>query len=153
MVEPVVTVLTQVSNKKNCDYIFLFLLFTFLAPHVVNRLSRFHRSAGLPVDGRSSSPILMGDHVFHSSAYANPRLPPFPHPTVILPLAQLRQPWNLCSTSSILPQSSSTQQGSKVHLHTKQRHHSTEESHSKPLKLAAVFAKPRSWLLDPPGMV
>lgn len=32
------------------------------------------------------------------------------------------------------------------------RHSSIEESHSKPLRVAAVFGKARSWLLDPPGM-
>lgn len=121
------------------------------APHVVNRLSRFHRSAGLSADGRSSSPILMAEHAVHSTAYANPRLPPFPHPTVVLPLAQLRQPTSLNSASSLTSITSpqSTQQG---HLNSRQRLHSTEESHSKPLRVAAVFAKPRSWLLDPPGL-
>jgi hypothetical protein len=125
------------------------------APHVVNRLSRFHRSAGLSVDGRSSSPILMAEHAVHSTAYANPRLPPFPHPTVVLPLAQLRQPSSLNSASSLTSSLSSPQgqQGSKGHLHSRQRLHSlNEESHSKPLRVAAVFAKARSWLLDPPGL-
>lgn len=127
----------------------------FKAPHVVNRLSRFHRSAGLSVDGRSSSPILMAEHAVHSTAYANPRLPPFPHPTVVLPLAQLRQPTSLSSASSLTSLSSpqGAQQGSKGHMHGRQRHHSTtEESTSKPLRVAAVFAKARSWLLEPPGL-
>jgi breast carcinoma-amplified sequence 3 len=117
----------------------------------VNRLSRFHRSAGLTVDGRSSSPILMAEHTVHTTAYANPRLPPFPHPTVVLPLAQLRQPSSLSSTSS-LSSPQSTQQALKGQMHTRQRLQSSEESHSKPLRVAAVFAKPRSWLLDPPGL-
>lgn len=30
---------------------------THASPHVVNRLSRFHRSAGLAADGRSNSPV------------------------------------------------------------------------------------------------
>lgn len=120
----------------------------------MNRLSRFHRSAGLSVEGRSSSPILMAEQTVHSTASANPRLPPFPHPTVVLPLAQLRQPSSLSSASSLTSLSSppSTQQGSKGPLHGRQRHHSGEETHSKPLRVAAVFAKARSWLLDPPGM-
>jgi breast carcinoma-amplified sequence 3 len=128
---------------------------THSAPHVVNRLSRFHRSAGLAVDGRSSSPILM-EHAANSTAHANPRLPPFPHPTVILPLAQLRQPTTLNSASALMSQtttSSTTQQSSKGYTSRQRLHSSTEESHSKPLRVAAVFAKARSYLLDPPGMV
>lgn len=121
----------------------------------MNRLSRFHRSAGLSVDGRSSSPILMAEHAVQSTAYANPRLPPFPHPTVVLPLAQIRQPSNINTTStSLLSQSSTnTQSGLKGNSGGRQRHHSTEESHTKPMRVAAIFAKARSWLLDPPGLV
>ena len=119
----------------------------------MNRLSRFHRSAGLSVDGRSSSPILMAEQTAHSTASSNPRLPPFPHPTVVLPLAQLRQPSSLSSASSLTSLSSPpSTQGSKGHLHSRQRHHSGEETHSKPLRVAAVFAKARSWLLEPPGL-
>lgn len=119
------------------------------SPHVVNRLSRFHRSAGLSIDGRSSSPILMAEHSNNVvTAYTNPRLPPFPHPTVVLPLAQLRQPTNLGSTTN-----NSTQQGSKQHNHQRQRLSSMSEDQSHPLRVAAVFAKSRSWLLDPPGVV
>ena len=131
---------------------------THSAPHVVNRLSRFHRSAGLTVDGRSSSPILMAEHAVHSTAYANPRLPPFPHPTVVMPLAQLRQPSTLGSATSSLTSSLSSaqgmQQGSKgLHSSSRQRLHSTnEETQSKPLRVAAVFGKARSWLMEPPGL-
>lgn len=124
---------------------------THSAPHVVNRLSRFHRSAGLTVDGRSSSPILMAEHAVHSTAYANPRMPPFPHPTVVLPLAQLRQPSTLGSASSLASPAQSLQQVTKGHSNTRQRHQSTEETHTKPLRVAAVFGKARAWLLDPPG--
>jgi hypothetical protein len=49
------------------------------SPHVVNRLSRFHRSAGLSIDGRSSSPVSYSENFTNhtpSSAYANPRVPP-----------------------------------------------------------------------------
>lgn len=126
---------------------------THSAPHVVNRLSRFHRSAGLPVDGRSSSPILMAEHAVQSTAYANPRLPPFPHPTIVLPLAQLRQPSSLNSTSTLLSQTANSAQSSGTKVMGRQRHHSMEESHAKPLRVAATFAKARSWLLDPPGLV
>lgn len=97
----------------------------------------------------------MAEHA-QSTAYANPRLPPFPHPTVILPLAQLRQPTSLNSASALMSQTSAQhqQQSSKGYSSTRQRLHSTnEEIHSKPLRVAAVFAKARSWLLDPPGIV
>lgn len=120
----------------------------------MNRLSRFHRSAGLSVDGRSSSPILMAEHGVHSNAYANPRLPPFPHPTVVLPLAQLRQPTSLNSTSTLTSFTShqTAHQNLKGHTNPRHRLHSNEESHSLPLRVASVFAKPRSWLLEPPGI-
>lgn len=130
----------------------------FAAPHVVNRLSRFHRSAGLNADGRSCSPILMAEHAANSSAYANPRVPPFPHPIVVLPLAQLRQPSSLGSASSSLTALATgqiLQQGNRGVSNTRQRLQSqgTDETHSKPLRVTAVFAKARSWLLDPPGLI
>ncbi|XP_058816172.1 breast carcinoma-amplified sequence 3 homolog isoform X2 [Topomyia yanbarensis] len=122
------------------------------SPHVVNRLSRFHRSAGLSIEGRSSSPVSHLEHpASHTptSAYANPRIPPFPHPTVVQPLAQLRQPSSLStqaggSTST----KSSTASG-------RQRNSSSSSSDDlvKPLRVCATFAKARSWLLDPPGTV
>lgn len=121
---------------------------THSAPHVVNRLSRFHRSAGLSVDGRSSSPILMAEHAVQTTANANPRLPPFPHPTVVVPLAQLRQPSSLSAASSLTSLASPS---AGMKNHGRQRLMS-EESHSKPLRVAAIFAKARSWLLDPPGL-
>lgn len=96
----------------------------------------------------------MAEHAVQSTAYANPRLPPFPHPTVVLPLAQLRQPSSLNSTSTLMSVAGATaQSGSSKSTSGRTRHSSIEESHSKPLRVAAVFAKARSWLLDPPGMV
>ncbi|XP_071445590.1 breast carcinoma-amplified sequence 3 homolog isoform X2 [Hetaerina americana] len=88
---------------------------THTAPHVVNRASRFHRSAGLDsaasLGGDPHSPVtgngpmsggggLSGTppnasvhhHAELAIPYINPRLPPFPHPTTITPLARLRQP-------------------------------------------------------------
>ncbi|XP_046394337.1 BCAS3 microtubule associated cell migration factor-like isoform X2 [Ischnura elegans] len=84
---------------------------THTAPHVVNRASRFHRSAGLDsaaslggdphspvtgnspvVGGLSGPPPSSSVHVELAIPYVNPRLPPFPHPTTITPLARLRQP-------------------------------------------------------------
>lgn len=124
---------------------------THASPHVVNRLSRFHRSAGLSADGRCSSPISLSSDINSSnlttSAYSNPRLPPFPHPNVVLPLAQLRQPSTLGTSSNIT-------QGTKLPSSSvnRQRHASmSEDSLSKPLRVSVVFAKARSWLLDPPG--
>lgn len=66
------------------------------------RLSRFHRSAGLddtPSSGRNS-PVLSASpssskfafEVSPNMAYPNPRYPPYPTPTIVKPLAQLRQP-------------------------------------------------------------
>lgn len=66
------------------------------------RLSRFHRSAGLddtPSSGRNS-PVLSASpssskfafEVSPNMAYPNPRYPPYPTPTVVKPLVQLRQP-------------------------------------------------------------
>lgn len=95
----------------------------------------------------------MAEHAVQSTAYANPRLPPFPHPTVVLPLAQLRQPSSLNSTTTLMSVTSTAQSGGSKGTSGRTRHHSIEESHSKPLRVAAVFAKARSWLLDPPGMV
>jgi breast carcinoma-amplified sequence 3 len=119
---------------------------THSQPHVVNRLSRFHRSAGLHVaDNRSGSPILMAEHAPYSTTNSNPRLPPFPHPTVVNALAQLRQPCNITSTplTSLVTQNNQNLKSKKP---------ATEEvTNSRPLRVASIFAKSRSWLLDPPG--
>lgn len=48
---------------------------------------------GLTADGRSDSPISMFDAPTNTHfPFHNPRFPPYPHPTVINPLAQIRQP-------------------------------------------------------------
>lgn len=111
---------------------------------VVNRLSRFHRSAGLSVDGRSSSPVHTDTAICQNTyAYNNPRGPPFPRPTVVTPLAQLRQP-------SILGQSNNSQTIPKS-SGSRQRLSSLSDETAKPLRLCATFARARAWLLDPPG--
>ncbi|XP_053658276.1 uncharacterized protein LOC128707346 [Anopheles marshallii] len=141
------------------------------SPHVVNRLSRFHRSAGLSIDGRSSSPVSHSgesgtgaNHVPTAMAYANPRTPPFPHPTILQPLAQLRQPSNLLGSGGGSnvgvgggsgSASSKTMSGTHHGHHIRQRNSSSSSSDDlmKPLRVCASFAKARSWLLDPPGCV
>ncbi|XP_058175788.1 uncharacterized protein LOC131290642 [Anopheles ziemanni] len=150
---------------------------THCTPLVVNRLSRFHRSAGLSIDGRSSSPVshlATGEggsgahHAPSASAYANPRTPPFPHPTIVQPLAQLRQPASLVvggvggvvgggvgGGGGVVGLGSGGGVGAgKSHgSHGRQRNSSSSSSDDlvKPLRVCATFAKARSWLLDPPG--
>lgn len=112
---------------------------------VVNRLSRFHRSAGLSADGRSNSPVHVDSATSNTYAYNNPRGPPFPRPTVVTPLAQLRQP-------TMLGQSTSTNQPPKS-SGSRQRLSSYSDESTKPLRVCATFARARAWLLDPPGTV
>ncbi|XP_052872687.1 uncharacterized protein LOC128278071 [Anopheles cruzii] len=149
------------------------------SPHVVNRLSRFHRSAGLSIDARSSSPIShaggvgggsvsigggcgeggMGTHhLLTATAYANPRTPPFPNPTIVQPLAQLRQPASLTAHphhGGHLVVGGTSKGGGNGHGHTGRQRNSSSSSADdpavKPLRVCATFAKGRSWLLDAPG--
>ncbi|KPJ10524.1 Breast carcinoma-amplified sequence 3-like [Papilio machaon] len=90
---------------------------THTQPRVVNRLSRFHRSAGLPIHSatHAHSPVCESGWTGSASGqgpwYPNPRLPPFPAPTITQPLAQLRPTSNLPThtitrNSSALPPSS-----------------------------------------------
>lgn len=119
--------------------------------HVVNRLSRYHRSAGLSIDSRSSSPILHSDYSNNqtTSAYPNPRTPPFPHPTIVVPLAQIRLPisgGNQSSsgnTSGPLIYNKSLLQGGRQRLSS-----SSEDASSPPLCVCATFARPRAWLVE-----
>lgn len=111
---------------------------------VVNRLSRFHRSAGLTVDGRSSSPVFHTDSgTVSADPYHNARIAPFPRPFVIMPLKQLRQPIVLSAGSSLSQNNSSGGSGTRQRL-------SSEES-SNILRVCSTFARPRDWLLHPPG--
>ncbi|XP_015440178.1 PREDICTED: uncharacterized protein LOC107194969 [Dufourea novaeangliae] len=110
---------------------------THSTPHVVNRLSRFHRSAGLTDDGtRSHSPVSHSELPLSVYPYSNPRLPPYPHPTVLHPLAQIRQPSSLNHVNSQAQQSRPQQ---------RQRLHS-DDSGTLPLKICACFAPPRAWM-------
>lgn len=87
---------------------------THCQPHVVNRTSRFHRSAGLeeiehsPLGRRSpvlsTSPSSSGQYDRYPSLIqqntlnnnmGNPRLPPYPHPITVSPAYQVKQPLNV----------------------------------------------------------
>uniref|UniRef100_A0A4W3J3Z4 BCAS3 microtubule associated cell migration factor n=1 Tax=Callorhinchus milii TaxID=7868 RepID=A0A4W3J3Z4_CALMI len=94
---------------------------THMSPRVVNRMSRFQKSAGLedieqeltskqggrcsPVPGLSSSPSgsplhskLSNQEAYNSftnNNLGNPRLSPIPILTIVLPLAQIKQPMTL----------------------------------------------------------
>ncbi|XP_033317343.1 uncharacterized protein LOC117215047 isoform X2 [Bombus bifarius] len=109
---------------------------THSTPHVVNRLSRFHRSAGLMDDGtRSHSPVSHTELPLSVYPYSNPRLPPYPHPTVLHPLAQIRQPSSLSHINSQVQQR--PQQRQRLH---------SDDSGTLPLKICACFAPPRAWM-------
>lgn len=111
---------------------------------VVNRLSRFHRSAGLSADGRSSSPVLHTENgAISSDPYHNPRQPPFPRPYVITPLKQLRQPIMLTPGNTLSSLQNTAGQGSR------QRLSSVCDESGNILRVCATFARPRDWLLHP----
>ncbi|XP_022829260.1 titin-like [Spodoptera litura] len=87
---------------------------THTQPRVVNRLSRFHRSAGLPihgVPGKRATPV--GDTMAQGAWFPNPRLPPYPLPTTLSPLAQLRPTANI-PTHTITRNSSGRQRLSSL---------------------------------------
>ncbi|XP_057332827.1 uncharacterized protein LOC130672324 isoform X1 [Microplitis mediator] len=110
---------------------------THSTPHVVNRLSRFHKSAGLTDDGtRSHSPVSHTELQPSVYPYSNPRLPPYPHPTIIHPLAQIRQPSTLNHTNN-QSQPSRPQQRQRLH---------SDDNGTLPLKICACFAPPRAWI-------
>jgi len=125
---------------------------THTSTRVVNKLSRFHRSAGLdeyPTNtsntassGRSSpnpslgsSPVISKMYVDPSVTgncplvipYPNPYVPPFPAPTLSQPLAQLRQPYIVTLASNA--KSSTTKKQSEELI---------------PIRLAVAFASSRA---------
>ncbi|XP_012224640.2 microtubule-associated protein futsch isoform X2 [Linepithema humile] len=109
---------------------------THSTPHVVNRLSRFHRSAGLTDDStRSHSPVSHAELPLSVYPYSNPRLPPYPHPTILHPLSQIRQPSSLNQVNS----------SSQPRPQQRQRLHS-DDNGTLPLKICACFAPPRAWM-------
>ncbi|KAL1122971.1 hypothetical protein AAG570_003295 [Ranatra chinensis] len=101
---------------------------THTTPHVVNRLSRFERSAGL-TDGRGS-PVGEGG----GWPPGNPRLPPFPHPTSVTALAQLRR-WHHCGAGGGCAGAGAE-----------------DSSCGGSVRLAACFAPPRAWLPGRPRL-
>ncbi|GAB6033542.1 Breast carcinoma amplified sequence 3 [Chamberlinius hualienensis] len=142
---------------------------THASTRVVNKASRFYKSAGLediqqPPTGRSS-PILTGSPsssgLAHSAGSAirtydshpsisynravssrmgNIRLSPYPHPTVVQPLAQIRQSSFAGFAYSGGARSPPT------------RGATTHSSSLDNFSVAAVFAPPRSWLVGSPGL-
>ncbi|KAG5893569.1 hypothetical protein JTB14_028336 [Gonioctena quinquepunctata] len=109
---------------------------THATPHVVNKMSRFHRSAGLTVDGRSNSPVSMCEPPISSHfPFHNPRFPPYPHPTVVHPLAQIRPPVYIQNTVTT-PQRPQT---------GRQRLSSSSDDIVS-LRVVSCFASPRAWL-------
>lgn len=111
---------------------------------VVNRLSRFHRSAGLSADGRSSSPILHTESgSISADPYHNNRLPPFTRPYVVMPLKQLRQPFLLSGN----PQSISTPASGNTMQ--RQRQSSVSDDSGNVFKVCAIFGRARDWLIQP----
>ncbi|KAH8267551.1 hypothetical protein KR026_000668 [Drosophila bipectinata] len=148
---------------------------THTSLHVVNKLSRFHRSAGLGADGRSSSPISHSESttfVQSLQPYHNPTLPPYPRPSVVQPLAQLRQPFTLgtppgsaglgVGIGSGVGVGGGMTSGVSSGVHggvggggsssqrQRQRLSSLSDDSGKPLSVCSIFAKSRSWLLEPP---
>ncbi|KDR16621.1 Breast carcinoma-amplified sequence 3-like protein [Zootermopsis nevadensis] len=131
---------------------------THATPHVVNRLSRFHRSAGLMADGRNSpipTPVSVTVSNPPALPYPNPRLPPYSHPTVILPLAQVRQPTTHTVLSTPTSMNPALQQ--PYHRNPSMRSLGRTQSSSDdgllggiPLKVTACFAPPRAWLIGSP---
>jgi hypothetical protein len=131
---------------------------THATPHVVNRLSRFHRSAGLMADGRNSPiPTPVSETVSTPPAlpYPNPRLPPNSHPTVVSPLAQIRQP----TTHTLLSTPTSMNPASQQPYHRNPSMRSLGRTQSSsddgllggiPLRVTACFAPPRAWLIGSP---
>ncbi|KFM78155.1 Breast carcinoma-amplified sequence 3-like protein, partial [Stegodyphus mimosarum] len=139
---------------------------THTSPRVVNRLSRFHRSAGLEeiqqttTTGRNS-PVLSGSpsssssslsraydshpgmayHASSLSRMGNSRLPPYPHPTTIQPLAQLKQAVTFPLTSAAKPKSPG-----------KDRVYKKNSSASEIVCVSSAFAAARAWLVGSPSL-
>lgn len=133
---------------------------THTSSRVVNKLSRFHRSAGLNETPASSSsgrnspnPTLgstpVSDKVFDLPpgmylgspiAYPSPHLPPYPSPTLVQPTAQLRQPYIVSITSQV-----NLTGARKTSLGPSKR---TSVPDDIPIRLAVTFAPPRARVMQ-----
>ncbi|KAK7474430.1 hypothetical protein BaRGS_00034313 [Batillaria attramentaria] len=129
---------------------------------VVNRASRFHKSAGLDeldqgAAGRhspilSSSPGSSGPQDHYPSLIrqnalnnnmGNPRLPPFPHPTTIHPLAQIKQQVLIPGLSTGISTGSTTRPKSPPH---------SASATDNVFSVATCFAAPRLWVTSSPSL-
>ncbi|KAH7960785.1 hypothetical protein HPB49_023385 [Dermacentor silvarum] len=125
---------------------------THTSPRVVNRLSRFHKSAGLeeiqsaPSTGRNS-PVLSGSPSSSSSSssslekYASGSLRRLgPQPTLVSPLAQIKQGAAFSVAGIGAPQNSPPRGRRPSGPATKEA-----------FSIAAAFAPPRAWLVGSPS--
>ncbi|XP_060743614.1 breast carcinoma-amplified sequence 3 isoform X1 [Tachysurus vachellii] len=154
---------------------------THLSPRVVNRVSRFQKSAGLeeieqelnskqggrcsPIAGLSSSPSGSPLHAkltnqesynnFTNNNMGNPRLSPLPSLIVVLPLAQIKQPMTL---GTITKRTGPYLFGAgcfsiKTPCKAKPPPQiSPSKSIGGEFCVAAVFASSRSWFITNPNM-
>ncbi|RXM30672.1 Breast carcinoma-amplified sequence 3 [Acipenser ruthenus] len=134
---------------------------THMSPRVVNRMSRFQKSAGLeeieqeltskqggrcsPVPGLSGSPSGSPLHAKLSSqdtnnSMGNPRLSPLPSLTVVVPLAQIKQPMTL---GTITKRTGKAKPAPQI---------SPSKSTGGEFCVAAIFASSRSWFITNPNM-
>uniref|UniRef100_A0A672HFB1 BCAS3 microtubule associated cell migration factor n=1 Tax=Salarias fasciatus TaxID=181472 RepID=A0A672HFB1_SALFA len=143
---------------------------THMSPRVVNRMSRFQKSAGLeeieqdcilgggggiggrcsPIPGLSSSPSGSPLHAklssqdsynnFTNNNMGNPRLSPLPSLTVVLPLAQIKQPMTL---GTITKRTGKAKPPPQI---------SPSKSSGGEFCVAAVFAASRSWFITNPSL-
>ncbi|XP_058857320.1 BCAS3 microtubule associated cell migration factor isoform X5 [Acipenser ruthenus] len=149
---------------------------THMSPRVVNRMSRFQKSAGLeeieqeltskqggrcsPVPGLSGSPSGSPLHAKLSSqdtnnSMGNPRLSPLPSLTVVVPLAQIKQPMTL---GTITKRTGPYLFGAgcfsiKTPCKAKPAPQiSPSKSTGGEFCVAAIFASSRSWFITNPNM-
>uniref|UniRef100_A0A8D0ATP6 BCAS3 microtubule associated cell migration factor n=2 Tax=Sander lucioperca TaxID=283035 RepID=A0A8D0ATP6_SANLU len=144
---------------------------THMSPRVVNRMSRFQKSAGLeeieqdPIPGLSSSPSGSPLHAklssqdsynnFTNNNMGNPRLSPLPSLTVVLPLAQIKQPMTL---GTITKRTGPYLFGAgcfaiKTPCKAKPPPQiSPSKSSGGEFCVAAIFASSRSWFITNPNM-
>ncbi|XP_026566008.1 breast carcinoma-amplified sequence 3 isoform X2 [Pseudonaja textilis] len=139
---------------------------THLSPRVVNRMSRFQKSAGLeeieqelttkqggrcsPVPGLSSSPSGSPLHGklnsqdsynnFTNNNPGNPRLSPLPSLTVMVPLAQIKQPMTL---GTITKRTGKSKPAPQI---------SPSKSVGGEFCVAAAFGSSRSWFASNPAL-